>query len=233
MNITKNQFFIFHIVLIIFQMIFNFFIEFSQLPKTFTGFWSYVTHFHFDFASKDVWKLFYNSTPTSEPLIGENIDTNITNGECFIFKCTFIGISDRSSIFFESHQVKCLISDSLFKNCSSRNNGGAICFQDSGSFVHHRVCAFKSNTYNFLGHHSYIQLRGNSNDLNYHYESSYYKCGNLHNVANNYLHYGIIQVKLINTSFSLAEANSGISIAESTSIGLAIYSTFFCLIAHR
>lgn len=123
--------------------------------------------------------------------------------------------------------MKYLISDSLFKNCSSRNNGGAICFQDSGSFVHHRVCAFKSNTYNFLGHHSYIQLRGNSNDLNYHYESSYYKCCNLENSYTNILTYGTIQVKSINTSFCMADLNAGIFIRNSILITNLTFSTFF------
>ena len=177
-----------------------------------------------DQAPNDIWELFYETTPKSSPVSGQNVATQVSENECFLYDCIFI-ITTNSAISFEKSNNKFLNSDCSFNNCSSNTNGGSIYFNCSSSIVQYRSCGYKSKT-NDQGHHSYVESVYKWNNKNYLYESSFYECGNLEKSFTNYLQYGNIEVKSINTSFCEANFDSGIILYEPTSLSNVTYSSF-------
>lgn len=187
---------------------------------------STMNNLHFDQLPDDVWKLFYNTSPKSEPIQGTNVTARSTNNECFLYNCIFITITTNSAIYFTNTNNNFLNSYCSFTNCSSNTDGGSIYFNCDSSIVQYRTCGYKSKTNSQEGHHSYVKLVYNSNNKNYLYESSFYECGNLEKSFTNYLFYGNIEVKSINTSFCEAAWDSGIYLGDPTSLGNVTYSSF-------
>ncbi|EAX88577.1 hypothetical protein TVAG_472010 [Trichomonas vaginalis G3] len=187
---------------------------------------STMNNLHFDQLSADVWKLFYNTSPKSEPIQGTNVTAKSTNNECFLYNCIFITITTNSAIYFTNENNKFLNSYCLFTNCSSYSHGGSIYFSCNSSIVQYRTCGYKSKTNSQEGHHSYVKLVDKSNNKNYLYESSFYECGNLEKDYTNLLYYGNIEVKSINTSFCEANYDSGIVLTIPTSLSNVTYSSF-------
>ncbi|KAI5497852.1 hypothetical protein TVAGG3_0820520 [Trichomonas vaginalis G3] len=186
---------------------------------------STMNNLHFDQLSADVWKLFYNTSPNSEPIQGTNVTAKSTKNECFLYNCIFITITTNSAIYFTNANNKFLNSYCSFTNCSSNTNGGSIYFNCNSSIVQYRSCGYKSKTNN-QGHHSYVELVDKSNNKNYLYESSFYLCGNLEKSFTNYLYFGNIEVKSINTSLCEAGSGSGILLNIPTSLSNVTYSSF-------
>ncbi|EAX82707.1 hypothetical protein TVAG_033180 [Trichomonas vaginalis G3] len=186
---------------------------------------STMNNLHFDQSPDDVWELFYNTSPNSKPIQGTNVTAKSTNNECFLYNCIFITITTNSAIYFNVSNNKFLNSDCSFTNCSSDTDGGSLYFNCNSSIVQYRTCGYKSKT-NSWGHHSYVQLVSKSNNKNYLYESSFYECGNLEKSFTNYLCYGNIEVKSINTSFCKAFSGSGILLNQPTSLSNVTYSSF-------
>ncbi|KAI5498002.1 hypothetical protein TVAGG3_0822600, partial [Trichomonas vaginalis G3] len=186
---------------------------------------STMNNLHFDQSPDDVWELFYNTSPNSEPIQGTNVTARSTNNECFLYNCIFITITTNSAIYFTNTNNKFLNSYCSFNDCSSNTDGGSLYFICNSSIVQYRSCGYKSKT-NSEGHHSYVQLVDNSNNKNYLYESSFYECGNLEKSYTNLLWYGNIEVKSINTSFCEANYDSGIVLGYPTSLSNVTYSSF-------
>ncbi|EAX85709.1 hypothetical protein TVAG_497740 [Trichomonas vaginalis G3] len=186
---------------------------------------STMNNLHFDQSPNNVWELFYNTPPNPEPIQGTNVQARSTNNECFLYNCIFITITTNSAIYFNVSNNKFLNSYCSFTNCSSDSYGGSIYFNCDSSIVQYRTCGYKSKTNN-QGHHSYVYLVSKSNNKNYLYESSFYECGNLEKSFTNYLCYGNIEVKSINTSFCEADFDSGIRLYEPISLSNVTYSSF-------
>ncbi|EAY10986.1 hypothetical protein TVAG_446880 [Trichomonas vaginalis G3] len=186
---------------------------------------STMNNLHFDQLPADVWKLFYNTQPNSEPIQGTNVTARSTNNECFLYNCIFITIITNSAIYFNVSNNKFLNSYCSFTNCSSNTKGGSIYFNCDSSIVQYRSCGYKSKT-NDQGHHSYVESVYKSNNKNYLYESSFYECGNLEKDYTNFLDKGNIEVKSINTSFCEANYDSGIVLFDPTSLSNVTYSSF-------
>ncbi|EAX92241.1 hypothetical protein TVAG_164860 [Trichomonas vaginalis G3] len=186
---------------------------------------STMNNLHFDQSPDDVWELFYNTPPNPEPIQGTNVTAKSTNNECFLYNCIFITIITNSAIYFTNTSNKFLNSYCSFTNCSSNTKGGSLYFICNSSIVQYRTCGYKSKT-NSYGHHSYVELVDKSNNKNYLYESSFYECGNLEKYCTNFLQYGNIEVKSINTSFCEANYDSGILLYEPTSLSNVTYSSF-------
>ncbi|EAX84055.1 hypothetical protein TVAG_488500 [Trichomonas vaginalis G3] len=186
---------------------------------------STMNNLHFDQSPNNVWKLFYNTQPNSEPIQGTNVTARSTNNECFLYNCIFITITTNSAIYFTNTRNKFLNSYCSFTNCSSNTDGGSLYFNCNSSIVQYRTCGYKSKT-NSEGHHSYVELVDKSNNKNYLYESSFYECGNLEKYCTNHLQYGNIEVKSINTSFCEAYYDSGILLNIPTSLSNVTYSSF-------
>ena len=188
---------------------------------------SNIKNLHSDQAPNDVWELFYENSPKSVVISGNNARIMSRENECFLYNCIFIDIkTNYSAIYFDYWNNKFLSSDCSFNNCSSRKFSGSIYFKCESSIIQYRTCGYKSKTNDAWGHHSYIYLAPKSNEKNYLYESSFYECGNLKNSATNYLACGNIEVKTINTSFCKAKEESGISLASPTSLCNVTYSSF-------
>ncbi|EAX76673.1 hypothetical protein TVAG_525930 [Trichomonas vaginalis G3] len=187
---------------------------------------STMNNLHFDQSPDDVWELFYNTQPNSEPIRGTNVTAKSTNNECFIFESIFIAITTNSAIYFTNTSNKFLNSDCSFTNCSSNTEGGSLYFNCNSSIVQYRTCGYKSKTNSREGHFSYVWLVRDSNNKNYLYESSFYLCGNLEKYCTNLLWYGNIEVKSINTSFCEADYDSGILLNQPTSLSNVTYSSF-------
>ena len=187
---------------------------------------STMNNLHFDQLPNDVWELFYNTSLNSKPIRGTNVTARSTKNECFLYNCIFITITTKSAISFERSNNKFLNSYCSFTNCSSNTNGGSIYFNCDSSIVQYRTCGYKSKTNSDWGHHSYVQLDYNSNNKNYLYESYFYLCGNLEKSYTNYLKYGNIEVKSINTSFCEANYGAGIFLWYTTSLSNVTYSSF-------
>ena len=183
-------------------------------------------YLHFDQSAIGVWELFYNTSPNSQPINGTNVSATSKNKECFLYNCMFIGITTHSAISFEESNIKFLSSDCSFHNCSSDTNGGSIYFNCSSSIVQYRSCGYKSKTISGRGHHSCVELVTNTSYKNYIYECSFYDCGNLEKSHTNYLMYGYIEIKKINTSFCEAKVSSGIYLYEPTDQGNVTHSSF-------
>lgn len=187
---------------------------------------STMNNLHFDQSPNNVWELFYNTPPNSEPIQGTNVQARSTKNECFLYNCIFITITTNSAIYFNSWEKKFLNSDCSFNDCSSNTEGGSLYFSCDSSIVQYRTCGYKSKTNSQEGHHSYVELVGESNNKNYLYESSFYECGNLEKFSTNYLWYGNIEVKSINTSFCEAAWDSGILLRYPNSLSNVTYSSF-------
>ena len=165
---------------------------------------------HFSSSPKNVWTQFYDEFPKSKPQTRINIKATTKNNECFIYNSLFIRISIDSSLYFKDiKNNNFLISDCLFNNCSSNNEGGALYFLCDSSIIQYRSCGYNSKA-NKNGQHSYVQSLESSNNKNYLFESSFYECGIPSKWGTNYIMYGNIKVNSINTSFCSAKYGSGI-----------------------
>jgi len=105
------------------------------------------------------------------------VDENISQGrsydgvDCNISDCVFIRMEeylDKGGVIYaQSSSVKVFISNSMFYNCMSSRNGGAICFDTCDQFALKTTCISNCKTGDsYSGHFAYLRVY-NENSLEF------------------------------------------------------------------
>lgn len=143
-----------------------------RLKSFFTPQW------HYDDLPNDILEGFFNSSPSNNLIKCENCLVKYKNNECFVYKSSFVDLSNRAITFESVSSLKFLHSKTYFRNCSmiSDGNGGSIYVTGSGTIIQHQFCCYRSMIKSGFGVFTYSSL--DSLSFSYIVESSLYNCGN-------------------------------------------------------